>query len=71
VIETVARLTRTRPDQLRAEDRLADLGVDSLTHVELIGALEARSGLRVDDATAGSLLRVQDLFDLPLPDRVR
>jgi long-chain acyl-CoA synthetase len=63
-IATLARLTRTRPDQLRPGDRLADLGIDSLTRVELIGTLEARRGRRLDDATAGALERVQDLFDL-------
>jgi hypothetical protein len=31
VIETLARLTRTCPDLLRGQDRLAELGVDSLT----------------------------------------
>jgi hypothetical protein len=36
VIDTVARLTRTRPEPIRAADRLADLGVDSLTHAERI-----------------------------------
>ncbi|MEM7350362.1 MAG: AMP-binding protein, partial [Acidobacteriota bacterium] len=64
VIEALARLTRTRPDLLSASDRLADLGVDSLTRVELVGELEARFGLRLDDAAAASLERVQDLFDL-------
>ena len=64
VIETLARLTRTRPDQLSAEDRLTDLGVDSLTHVELVGAFEAHFGKRLDDATVAGLGRVQDLFDL-------
>ncbi len=64
VVETLARLARARPDLLRASDRLADLGVDSLTRVELVGELEARFGLRVEDDTAASLDRVQDLFDL-------
>jgi len=63
-IAILARLTRIRPDQVRAGDRLDDLGVDSLTRVELIGALEARRGGRLDDATAGALERVQDLVDL-------
>jgi len=63
VIDTLARLTRRRPDQLRASDRLADLGVDSLTRVELVGAFEARFGRRLDDSTAAALGRVRDLFD--------
>jgi long-chain acyl-CoA synthetase len=64
VIEALARLTHTRPDQLRAADRLADLGVDSLTRVELVAELEARFGLRLEDGQAAALDRVQDLFDL-------
>ena len=64
ILDTVARLTRSRADLLCAEDRLADLGVDSLTRVELIGELEARFGLRLDDAAAAAIDRVQDLFEL-------
>ena len=64
LIATLARLTRARPELLRASDRLADLGVDSLTRVELIGAIEARLGRRLDDTTAAALGRVQDLYDL-------
>ncbi len=64
VIDTLARLTRTRADQLHAEDRLTDLGVDSLTHVELVGAFEAHFGKHLDDDAVAGLARVQDLFDL-------
>ncbi len=64
VVEILARLTRTRLDLLRPTTRLADLGLDSLTRVELIGELETRSGRRIDDATAAALTRVQDLFGL-------
>jgi long-chain acyl-CoA synthetase len=67
VIATLARLTHSRPDVIRPNNRLTDLGVDSLTKVELIGELEARLGFRVDDAAAGSLSRVQDLLDLTRP----
>lgn len=64
MIATLARLTRSRPDRLRPGDRLADLGLDSLTHVELVGEIEARLGRRLDDAAAAALGRVQDLLDL-------
>ncbi len=64
VIDTLARLARVRPDLLNAGDRLADLGVDSLTRVELVGELEGRFGVRLDDDTAASLDKVEDLFDL-------
>ncbi len=64
VIEALARLTRARPDLVHADIRLAELGVDSLTRVELIGELEARFGLRLGDEAVASLDRVGDLFDL-------
>ena len=64
VVATLARLTRARPELLRADDRLAELGVDSLTRVELVAEIEARLGLAVDDRAAASLHRVRDVFDL-------
>ena len=62
VVETLVRLTRARADQLGPETRLDDLGVDSLTQVELVGALEARLGHRLDDAEATAMERVGDLY---------
>jgi acyl carrier protein len=64
VIATLSRLTRVRSDSLSAAHRLADLGLDSLSKVELIGELEARFDRRVAEASVASLSRVQDLFDL-------
>ena len=64
VLDTLARLTRTRADLLSPTDRLADLGVDSLTRVELIGAIEEHFDLRLDDASAAAAGRVRDLFEL-------
>ena len=71
VIDTLARLTHRRPDQLGADDRLADLGVDSLSHVELIAALEAQFGHQLDDGTVASLSHVRDLFAVARPDLAR
>ena len=64
IVETLARLTRARPDVIHAGDQLAELGVDSLTRVELIGELEARFEVRVEDQQAAALRTVQDVFDL-------
>jgi long-chain acyl-CoA synthetase len=64
VLETLARLSRTRLDTLQPSDRLAELGVDSLTRVELVAELEGHLGVPINDAAAASLGRVQDLFDL-------
>ncbi|MCP3956344.1 MAG: AMP-binding protein [bacterium] len=65
MVDTLARLTRTRPDLIQASDRLDDLGVDSLTRVELISEIETRFDLRLDDSAAAGLGRVGDLFELP------
>jgi long-chain acyl-CoA synthetase len=67
ILATLARLTRSREEALRAEDRLTELGMDSLTRVELVAELEGRFGLQVDDECVASLDRVQDLFDLVAP----
>ena len=64
VLATIARLTHSRPEVIQPNQRLADLGVDSLTKVELVGEMEVRLGFRVDDAAAAGLVRVQDLLDL-------
>ena len=64
MIARLAHWTRSRPHLLRGSDRLAGLGVDSLTKVELVAEIESQFGLLVDDETAGALGSVQDLFDL-------
>ena len=64
MVATLARLTHTRPEQLAAADRLSELGVDSLTRVELVAEIESRLGTRLDDPTAASLERVGDLLAL-------
>ncbi|HZF12895.1 MAG TPA: AMP-binding protein [Thermoanaerobaculia bacterium] len=64
VIATLSRLTHVRSDSLGAAQRLAEIGLDSLSKVALIGELEARFDRRVEAASVASLSRVQDLFDL-------
>lgn len=64
LLATLARATRRRVDQLTPNDRLPELGVDSLTQVELIAEIESRFACRVDDETAGALRRVEDLTAL-------
>ena len=64
VLATLSRLTHIRSDNLGATHRLAEIGLDSLSKVALIGELEARFDRRVEEASVASLSRVQDLFDL-------
>ena len=62
-------MTHARPDTIQAGSRLAELGVDSLTKVELIGELEVRLNFRVDETAVSALIRVQDLIDLVQSER--
>ena len=64
VLATLARLTHSRAELLDASDRLVELGVDSLTKVELLSEIETQFGLVVDDETSAGLRSVQDLLDL-------
>ncbi|MDH3403393.1 MAG: AMP-binding protein [Acidobacteriota bacterium] len=64
ILAVLARLTRSRPDAVSASDRLTELGVDSLTRVELVSELEGRFGLAVDDEAAAALATVRDVLDL-------
>jgi long-chain acyl-CoA synthetase len=70
LLTTLAHLTRSRPDLLEPADRLIELGVDSLTRVELLSEIEARFGLIVDDETASRMASVQDVLDLVQPQAV-
>jgi acyl carrier protein len=49
---------------VEAEDRLEDLGLDSLDVAELFLSLEAEVGRELDPASAGALERVRDLAEL-------
>lgn len=49
---------------VEAEDRLEDLGLDSLDVAELFLTLEAEAGRELDPASAGALERVRDLAEL-------
>jgi long-chain acyl-CoA synthetase len=64
VIATLARMTHSRADALRLSDRLVELGVDSLTRVELVAEIEGRLGRRIDDESAAALRSVRDVSDL-------
>jgi long-chain acyl-CoA synthetase len=64
VLAILSRLTHVRTESLGATDRLAEIGLDSLAKVQLIGELESRFHRRVEEASVAGLSRVQDLFDL-------
>ncbi|GAB3261181.1 acyl carrier protein [Kineosporia babensis] len=49
--------------QIRMETVFEELGMDSLTRVDLLSAAEMSFGIEVPDDEVGSLVRVQDLVD--------
>jgi len=48
---------------ITAETSFADLGLDSLTRIDVLAAAEARFGIEVPDEVVGTLVTVQDLMD--------
>jgi long-chain acyl-CoA synthetase len=62
VLQLLARLARVPASSLRRDQALSfDLGVDSLMRVELVAAIEARTGKTVPDETVQDVATVDDL----------
>ncbi len=63
----VVRLIRTEmPDvqgEITPDSQFEELGMDSLTRVDLLAAVERSFGLEVPDEEVANLLRVCDLTD--------
>lgn len=65
ILLPLARLARMSPNQIRLEDRLdADLGLDSLSRLDLLMLLESRLGQTIPDAMIANLQRVGDVVEL-------
>ena len=65
VLATLSRLARMPAYQIRLEDRLdIDLGLDSLTRLDLLLMLEARLGETIPDALLANLETVGDVVRL-------
>jgi acyl carrier protein len=64
-IVRIVRLTFTDAADavITAETGFADLGLDSLTRIDVLAAAEAHFGIEVPDEVVGTLLTVQDLMD--------
>ena len=70
ILSTLARLARTPRDKIQRENRLdTDLGLDSLTRLDLLLALENRLGETVPDAlvanleTVGAVVELIEMFE--------
>ena len=65
ILSTLARLARMPTHQIRRESRLdTDLGLDSLTRLDLLLVLESRLGETIPDALLANLEAVGDVVEL-------
>ena len=65
ILATLARLARMPTHQIRRESRLdTDLGLDSLTRLDLLLVLESRLGEAIPDALLANLETVGDVVEL-------
>lgn len=64
--EVVRLIRQEMPDvegDITPDSRFEELGMDSLTRVDLLAAVERTFGLEVPDDAVASLLRVRDLTE--------
>ncbi|MEV5551366.1 phosphopantetheine-binding protein [Streptomyces sp. NPDC052309] len=66
IVEIINLTLRTAPDlegEVTADASFENLGLDSLTRIDLLAAVEKNFGLTVPDEKVGDLLRVSDVAD--------
>ncbi|MET9778968.1 MULTISPECIES: phosphopantetheine-binding protein [unclassified Streptomyces] len=66
IVEIINLTLRTAPDlegEVTADASFENLGLDSLTRIDLLAAVEKNFGLSVPDEKVGDLLRVSDVAD--------
>jgi acyl carrier protein len=64
--EVIALTERTAPDlevTVTADLTFDEMGMDSLTRIDLLAAVEKTYGLEVPDDKIGDLLRITDVVD--------
>lgn len=64
--EVIALTERTAPDleaTVTADLSFDEMGMDSLTRIDLLAAVEKAYGLQVPDDKIGDLLRISDVVD--------
>ncbi|MGW7198078.1 acyl carrier protein [Streptomyces chryseus] len=66
IVEIINLTLRTAPDlegEVTAESSFEELGMDSLTRIDLLAAVEKTFNQTVPDEKVGDLLRVTDVAD--------
>lgn len=64
ILQIISEQLRLEPNKpLNLQDRLQDLGLDSLDHVELVIKLEDLFRQEISDQAAGSFLKVADIVN--------
>lgn len=65
VRQILSRQTKQPEDAIHPNSHLLlDLGIDSIGRIDVLGAIESKFGMRVDDAAASKVARVSDLLRL-------
>jgi phthiocerol/phenolphthiocerol synthesis type-I polyketide synthase C len=64
VVASIAELIGERPDRINDNDRLTDLGVDSMVAVNLLVAIEGRVGMRLPEGSEVPLMESQTVLEL-------
>ncbi len=63
--ELVASIARMDTEKVKESARIRDdLGVDSLSAMEILAAIEKKLGIVIDEAKAFDIVTVKDLIDL-------
>ncbi len=65
VVEILAHLTKRSPEKIRRPMHLLlDLGIDSIGKIDVLGTIEARFDMRIDDEKSAQISRVSDILSV-------
>lgn len=60
-IAVIAEHVHKKPDEIKEEDRLSKLGMDSLDVIEVIMQLEDKFGINIPDEDSEDFMKVGDI----------
>ena len=65
VKKLLAEIARVNDDKIKENAKIRDdLGVDSVSSMEILAAIETRLGIVIDEARAFNIVTVKDLIEL-------